>query len=245
MNIKYTKQHFDFARKCLNDNPHITWGEITNKAEKEFSTSFNELGYRRACNNHNIHALHKNNRHEQIFSAVRLEWIKEQLLISPKITVNQITEKFNMNFNVNVKPSSLKKRANENGIFFGKKASQKSIKTLREYVDNVHTKSIGHERVKSGYCYIKVTSDSFKKFDNYIPKHRYVWTQVHGEIPEDCLIVFLDGDTLNTDIENLYCIKKGVFRAACKHGLWSDIPERNLTLLKLYELIHELRKVRI
>lgn len=40
----------------------------------------------------------------------------------------------------------------------------------------------------------------------FVPYHRYVWEQEHGEIPKGHNISFKDGDISNCDIDNLECI---------------------------------------
>ena len=65
-----------------------------------------------------------------------------------------------------------------------------------------NTRPVGYEcyrRVgKTGYVYIKVSDDA-----KMVMKHRWVWEQAHGEIPEGCNIVFRDGDTRNCSLDNL------------------------------------------
>ncbi len=60
-----------------------------------------------------------------------------------------------------------------------------------------NTKPIGYETVRNdGYVYVK-TEHGMQK------KHRLVWEQHHGEIPEDMRVIFLDGDRTNCTLENL------------------------------------------
>lgn len=39
-------------------------------------------------------------------------------------------------------------------------------------------------------------------------KHRYVWEQAHGPIPEGMMVIFLDGNTRNCELSNLALIVK-------------------------------------
>lgn len=58
---------------------------------------------------------------------------------------------------------------------------------------------IGTEvQYSSGYVYIKVDNGRL------VPKHRYVWEQAHGPIPDGHIVVFRDGDRTNCDLDNLY-----------------------------------------
>lgn len=61
----------------------------------------------------------------------------------------------------------------------------------------------GHERVSvEGYVEIRVALGFYKL------KHRLVWEQHHGHIPEGMIVVFKDGNRQNCDINNLELISK-------------------------------------
>ena len=65
---------------------------------------------------------------------------------------------------------------------------------------------IGTEIVRSdGYIQVKVADPDVWKL-----KHRIVWEQHNGPIPEGGLVVFRDGNRLNTDISNLALIDRSV-----------------------------------
>jgi len=57
---------------------------------------------------------------------------------------------------------------------------------------------IDHE----GYTYIKL-SDA-----NWVLKHRYIWEQTHGSIPQNSIVIFKDKNIYNFDINNLEVITK-------------------------------------
>ena len=55
---------------------------------------------------------------------------------------------------------------------------------------------IGSERVgKDGYILIKVQDGKLKR--NWMPKHRYLYEQEYGKIPEGYKLIFADGNKLN------------------------------------------------
>ncbi|KAA6351240.1 hypothetical protein EZS27_001386 [termite gut metagenome] len=63
-------------------------------------------------------------------------------------------------------------------------------------------KPVGYERIdKYGYVEIKTAEPNFFEF-----KHRVVWKQHNGEIPDRHKIRFKDGNKLNLCIENLYMV---------------------------------------
>ena len=69
-----------------------------------------------------------------------------------------------------------------------------------------NTLPIGAEVVRDdGYMQVKVAEPNVWKL-----KHRIVWEEHNGPIPEGGLVVFRDGNRLNTDISNLALIDKSV-----------------------------------
>lgn len=71
----------------------------------------------------------------------------------------------------------------------------------------VNTKSDGvitirHDKRNVPYKFIRISKS------NWVHYHRFVWEQIHGAIPNDMLVVFKNGDTLNCEIENLQLMSK-------------------------------------
>lgn len=65
-------------------------------------------------------------------------------------------------------------------------------------------KPVGHERVNvEGYIEVKTAEP--KTFEL---KHRVIWEQHNGPIPEEMLISFIDGNRQNCNINNLEMISK-------------------------------------
>ena len=69
-----------------------------------------------------------------------------------------------------------------------------------------NTLPIGTELVRDdGYLWVKLADPNVWK-----QKHRLIWGEHNGPIPEGGLVVFRDGDRMNTDISNLALIDKSV-----------------------------------
>ena len=67
-----------------------------------------------------------------------------------------------------------------------------------------NTKPVGYERVnKDGYVYIKAREGM-----RMVLKHRWVWEQAHGTIPDGYSVMFLDGDKTNCALENLLLVSR-------------------------------------
>lgn len=69
---------------------------------------------------------------------------------------------------------------------------------------------IGTEHDYGNIIRVKVSNLSRKECekwqDIWVAKHRYVWEQAYGPIPEDHCIIFVDGNSKNCELSNLRCI---------------------------------------
>lgn len=91
-----------------------------------------------------------------------------------------------------------------------------------------HRAKLGYEiKAAFGYTFIKVRNDVAAKYsmENYMPKHRYIWEQTHGPIPENYCVVFLDGDKTNFSLDNLMAIPRNELLAMNRHNLYFSDPE--------------------
>jgi hypothetical protein len=88
---------------------------------------------------------------------------------------------------------------------FLSKESQKKCREACFKKGNIpeNHKQIGYERIIGGYIQIKTKEPNVFEF-----KHRIVWEQHHGKIPEGYNIQFKDGNRKNCDIDNLYIISR-------------------------------------
>ncbi len=71
-----------------------------------------------------------------------------------------------------------------------------------------NSKPVGYESVRRdrrgvGYTYIKVEGKRLM-----VPKHRWLWEQAHGEIPEGYVVTFIDGNTSHCVLENLQLVSR-------------------------------------
>ena len=65
---------------------------------------------------------------------------------------------------------------------------------------------IGSERItKDGYIEVRMDCPGYRKWKL---KHRIVWEQVNGKIPNGFNVQFKDGNRKNCDINNLYIISR-------------------------------------
>ena len=75
-------------------------------------------------------------------------------------------------------------------------------------------------------------------------KHRLLWEEHYGEIPEDCVIRFIDKDRMNITIENLICVPQGANSVLNLHNRAdTDNPDLNKAIILTETLRHEIRKL--
>lgn len=100
---------------------------------------------------------------------------------------------------------------------------------------------IGAEIVdSSGYAWIKVSDLPYvagKPRRNWVMKHRHVYEQAHGPIPEGMRIIFLDGDKSNITLENLAMVSPKVLSRMNYNHLIYDDPEATRSGIAIAEVL--------
>ena len=87
-----------------------------------------------------------------------------------------------------------------------------------------NTLAIGTERVYAdGYVWIKVNERK------RVQKHRYVWEQAHGKIPDGYLVAFRDGNRQNCDLSNLYLISRQESARRCINSESAEARQARVT----------------
>lgn len=89
---------------------------------------------------------------------------------------------------------------------------------------------VGYERFWQGdqTWYVKVAEGQ-----RMVPKHRWLWEQAHGPVPEGHVLVFLDGDRRNCVLENLECVTRS--EAARRLNARMTPEQRQARLVKIHE----------
>lgn len=74
-----------------------------------------------------------------------------------------------------------------------------------------NTLPVGVERIsKEGYIEVHIAQRKRNKpNDQWVPKHRLMWEQEHGPIPDGHVVIFVDGNKRNFALDNLACISRG------------------------------------
>lgn len=172
------------------------------------------------------------------YTETELQWIKDH--VSECKHNFELTEKFNKEFELkrtHQAIASLKRRICPDHIY----PHSGGVEKGKGF--SVTARPIGSERKVGGYTYIKVGSKPISKDyttkeirENWVQKQRYIYEQHYGKIPPKHHIVFLDGNTNNFDITNLYCISMKAQTVMMRNGWFSDNPDITLTAIKYCEL---------
>lgn len=106
------------------------------------------------------------------------------------------------------------------------------------------TRKIGDEIVIDGMPWI-VTSLEYRVpfHERRQPKRRVVWEQIHGKIPSDHCVVCLDGNQMNCDPSNLYCMPVKFRPILGKNHWWFGNAELTLAAIKWCELHYAIKEV--
>lgn len=103
-------------------------------------------------------------------------------------------------------------------------------------------KPVGSERIdnKDGYLLVKTKEPNIWKL-----KHRIIWEQYYGPVPSGMIVIFLDGDKLNIDINNLGLIDKKTNVRMNQLGLRYPDAESTKTAIRVAELVSKIAEVKM
>lgn len=107
-----------------------------------------------------------------------------------------------------------------------------------------NTKFEGHERVSvDGYVEISISDQNphtgFER--RYVLKHRYLWEQTNGPIPDGMILKCLDGNKQNLDLSNWKLIPRAMLPALTRWNNFEHTPdELKPTVMAVTELKHKI-----
>lgn len=156
------------------------------------------------------------------FTKEQDEWLKENYL---NTFTTDLVEKYNERFKTNVTAKQLNSRKSYMKLKSGL-VGKKLIEKRKMYSEIVRP---------NGYTMVKVARGENNK--NWIPKQRYLYEKEYGEIPEDCCVVFANGDKTDFRKENLVLVEKKVQQLASVRRMRSKDPEITKTGLLIAELM--------
>lgn len=199
------------------------------KSTKELANEHNRL-FGTDINKH-VFAMHcvKYLNLRRAFTKEQEEWLE---INYPIMGTTKATEEFNKTFNTNRSWDTIRTHCSRKGIKCNSDVrSAASRKNAKRYVPigTITEDSQGYLHIKTGDAYGKRTN-------NWELYHRWVWEQENGKVPDDCYLIFLDGDKTNCDISNLALIPKGYITLMMKYKLKSSSKVITETAIKWCEL---------
>ena len=99
---------------------------------------------------------------------------------------------------------------------------------------------IGTETIwtQGNYKYIGI---KIKEPSVWVHKHIYVYENAYGKLPESHVVIFLDGNTLNCDLDNLMAIEKRINVIMNRRKLPRNSKEETLCSIAIAKLIAGIR----
>ena len=228
---EWLKQNYNLAHKTvqeLTDEFNATFG--TNKTKSSIWHKDFRLTNQRLSNEPKTRLE---------YTPEMIERIKE---IVPLWSYKKCAEMMSEEFNYNFTSSMIEHKANRLGVRKPNNGANNldprspSINWFMKGRPSLNTKPVGIERVmryKDGRIFIAVKIGMPNKWEY---KHRLVYKQHYGEIPDGYMVNFADGNHLNFEPDNLILVSRGENIMLNKNKLRfndKDLTKTGLTLSKL------------
>lgn len=164
-----------------------------------------------------------------------IPYTKEQLAFMEKhgadMTTIELTSALNKAFHTSHTAASVRTTLKNMGILKSKETRARSCAMNGE--------PIGASKIINGYRYIKVRKSSGGFYKDWEREIKLVYKEAYGDIPDGCMVVTLDGNSLNAAAENLIAIPKSIAaRMANGRGksMWSKFPEITKSSIEVCKL---------
>lgn len=155
------------------------------------------------------------------------EFLKEYV---PGHSLKEISIAFNEKFGLHIKTTALERYMHRNNIHTGNTGY---FKTNHKPTNKV---PVGTERIrktrKNKYIVVKVAEP-----DIWELKHLLVYKQAYGAVPEKKVVIFLDGNSLNPQLDNLMEVDKQIHLIMNRNNLPRNSKEETLASIQLAALM--------
>ena len=176
------------------------------------------------------------------------------------ITTKELTEKINAEFGVEYSTKAVASYKKRYGLRSGIDARfqkghvpQNKGKKMPPHVyekakgtmfkkgqEPVNHRPVGSERVTvDGYVEIKTEEP-----DVWQLKHRVVWEHENGPVPEQSVLIFLDGNTQNVKLDNLKLITRSELLIMNRYDLFTEDANANESASNLARLIDQTNRAK-
>lgn len=158
-------------------------------------------------------------------------------------TYEQLTERFNLYFGDNRSRDQIREKCNKSLGLRGK------INNTRYGLKPKEQVPIGTIRKSQTATYIKVLEVPDKTYFSgyaepyWLPLQKKIYQDAYGEIEPGKMVCFLDKNTENFELDNLYCIDRRISAIMAKNHWWTESREHTLTAIKWCELHYALKDI--
>jgi hypothetical protein len=263
LRFTYSEEQIEFLREGYEE---MRIPELTVAFNEKFKLNKGEGAIKTALKNRKFTCGRKGlvkGERSVLFTKEQVAFIKEQYKIySP----SELTIEFNKRFQTEIKVSQVISFVKNQGIQCGRngqfgKGHVSWNKGIKGYMGpNVtsflkghvppNRRQVGDERIcsKDGYILIKVEEPDPNfpgRKTRWKGKHIVVWEKVHGPVPKDHIVIFLDGDKTNCDIDNLMMISRAVNAYVNRHGyadLKDELKKSSIAMAKVIQKASLLKK---
>lgn len=90
---------------------------------------------------------------------------------------------------------------------------------------------------RDGYLWVKKYDNKQPARKNWVQKHRLIWEEAHGAIPNGYQVMFADQDKTNLDISNLVLVTAAEKAIMSKNGLFYQDAEATIAGLTIAKII--------
>ena len=236
---KYTDEQKTWCVQHFNDYDCVS--ELCNAFNERFDTERTVYGITQLCSK----TLNLN-RDKYFYPAEQDEWLIEHALDYP--TIADIAIAFKKKFDT--------KRSVKTIVYHYSELKKKKLMPNRPGTTHYGQKPkeqlpVGSIRKSQTGTYIKVREcpewgtgrRSGYKPPYWLPLQYKLYTDKHGELPHDKFVVFLDGDTNNFSLDNLYPIDRKISAVMSSNGWWSSEPKKTMAAIKWCELHYTIKEV--
>ena len=187
------------------------------------------------------------------YTKKELDYIRK---ITPGRHYHEIVEMFNKKFEFQINAKKLKETLRNHNISTGltgrfekgitphnkgKKFPGTGNRTTFRKGATPHNKMrVGEDAITTdGYVKTKIAEPDVWEY-----KHKLIWMEANGLIPEKHSIVFADGNKLNLDIDNLLLVSKAELLMLNRRRLISEDSELTKTGLNVVKVMNKIHKIK-
>ena len=224
-NKPYTEEELNFIKELYFDEDY-TAKDIAEEFNKKFNRnaaakSIISIKYR------HFKEVKKTSAHYRVPKKVR-DYIKSVVSTKSYQEIqNDIKEKFNIDYSLDGIGDYARKH-----LGAVKKANKGQFQK-GQYAGKLY--KIGDEVERDNYVRIKVGQPM-----EWVQKQRYIYEQHFGKLKKGEFIIFLDGNTKNFDINNLYKVNRGILVNINKKN-FANRGEFTRTAINYYELLQAMK----